>query len=90
MTSQKPAKPVNITGRIIAADFVRYDRVKEIMLETEDFQQYVIGHSRCSRQLFSLLLEEVIVAGCITGNDEYGRPIIQIQDFSLVDYSTLK
>lgn len=82
MASQKSTKPVNITGRIIAADFDRYDRVEEIMLETEDFQQYVIGHSQCSDQLFGLLLEEVTIAGFITGNDEYGRPIVEVQDFS--------
>ena len=70
---------VQIDGFVVANDFDRHGHVLELVIETEDFQQYIIANTRIGRRLYDHLFERMSVRGRITGEDSRGIPILQVE-----------
>lgn len=85
MSKYSPTNLVTITGFILATDFSRHGKVMEIVLETEDFQQYIVTATQKGKELFDLLYSKVTAHGFITGKDAYGNQIIKIEDYEIND-----
>jgi hypothetical protein len=74
---------ITLTGYILATDFNRHGKVTEIVVETEDFQQYLVDNSPKSKKLIDYVYEEVFIKGLITGKDIQGKPILQVKEFKI-------
>jgi hypothetical protein len=77
--------PVEITGVILATDVDRHGQILEIALETEDFQKYIIQPSMKGKTLIEKILNRVVIRGMVTGRDEDGNSVVQVQDYEVLD-----
>jgi hypothetical protein len=78
-------RPIEITGVILATDIDRHGQIQEIALETEDFQKYIIQPNTKGKMLIEKILNRVTIRGMITGRDEDGNSLIQVQDYEVLD-----
>jgi hypothetical protein len=78
-------EPIEITGVILATDFDRHGQIQEIALETEDFQKYIIQPNPKGKTLIEKILNRVVIRGMITGRDEDGNSVVQVQDYEVLD-----
>ena len=76
--------PVEITGSILATDVDRRGKVLEVVLETDDFQQYIIERDFRGRELYNLLYSNVVVHGSLIGEDEHGKQIIKVGSYDVI------
>lgn len=74
--------PVQVSGSIIGSDFNRHGKVIEIMIETVDYEQYIILNDERSRALFDCLFEFVTIDGKLIGENESGLRIIKVKHFN--------
>lgn len=77
--------PIEITGVILATDVDRHGQIQEIALETEDFQKYIIQPNTKGKTLIEKILNRVTILGMVTGRDEDGNSIVQVQDYKVLD-----
>ena len=78
-------EPIEITGVILATDVDRHGQILEIALETEDFQKYIIQPSTKGKTLIEKILNRVVIRGMVTGRDEDGNSLVQVQDYEVLD-----
>ena len=79
MVIKKSNDPMTIKGRVIAFEKDRHEKILELAIETDDFQEYVVAHDNQWEKLIKLVSKDVIVMGIVQGYNVHGYPIINIQ-----------
>ena len=77
---------IEITGSILATDVDRRGKVLEVVLETDDFRQYIIDQDPKGKELYNLLYSSVIVRGSVIGKDEHGKQILKVDSYEIIHH----
>ena len=83
INNNKEDHPVTLSGCILPSDISRHGKVLEVIIETEDFQQFIVTPNKKGKELFNLLYSNVSVNGLISGEDAYGKMIIIIKEYNI-------
>lgn len=78
-------KEVTITGVPLVTDYNRHGKILEIVIETEDFQQYIIYRNAVCDKLYNHISKVVTANGVIIGKNSSGNPILELTKFTLSD-----
>lgn len=71
-------------GCILISDTTRHGKVLDIVLETENMQQYTIAPNQMGMDLIDYVYKDVIVTGRMNIIDHCTPPIIVVESFQVV------
>jgi hypothetical protein len=71
-------------GCILISDTTRHGKVLDIVIETENLQQYRIVPNQMGMDLIDYVYKDVIVTGRMNIIDDYSTPIIVVESFQVI------
>jgi hypothetical protein len=74
-----------VTGIVMPAERDTHGNVVGLVIETEEFETFVIESTKSNEGLFELMNEKVRVKGKIRGKDNHGNPVLKVEIFELAE-----
>ena len=85
MENTKNNSQIIIQGYILATDYNRHGKALEIVIETKDFQQYIIAQNQKGKELFDCIYEKVNISGTLSQVQPGGNAILNVKQYEILD-----